>query len=529
MALTRRGFLERLGAIGGYSAVYLGMEAMGLLNAPPASAEPFALPPGSGRGRKVVILGAGIAGLVSAYELRRAGWNVTVLEARDRVGGRVWTVRGGDRIVQTGRPDQHCAFSSGLYLNAGAARLPSVHRTILGYARSLGVPIEVMVNSSRSTKWDFGGRVVTDRQAINSMKGRISELLAKAIDRGALDQELRGGDKEAMRQFLAFYGELAENGDYRPQGRGGYAIEPGGYNQVGEPLPPMTLADFISNRAMGLPLIFEELFDQQTPMMQPVGGMDRIAHALYEQVRPAVRLNSPVTAIRRHGAGVRIEHGPGALATEADHCICALPLNLLQRIPNDFSAAKQAAISGVPYQPAVKVGFESPRFWEDEGIYGGIGWTDQPNENLLYPSGNFNSDRGVLVGAYCLNWTGNHVGAFTAMSDEERFRTCRDVIERMHPGKSGLLARPVTVAWGLTPFSEGVGPGGPDFTEAARGARYAELLRPEGPIVFAGEHLSYVLYWQEGAALSAHAAMRVLTEQASARAPVERAARSVEA
>ena len=112
MTFTRRGFLERLGAVGGYSAVYLGMEAMGLLNAP-AAAAPFELPRASGRGRKVVILGAGIAGLVSAYELGRAGWDVTVLEARDRIGGRVWTIRGGDRIVQTGRPDQVCRFDDG--------------------------------------------------------------------------------------------------------------------------------------------------------------------------------------------------------------------------------------------------------------------------------------------------------------------------------------------------------------------------------------------------------------------------------
>ena len=529
MTVTRRDFLERLGAVGGYSAVYLGMQAMGLLAEPARASTPFALPGGSGRGRSVVILGAGISGLVAAYELRRAGWTVTVLEARDRIGGRVWTVRGGDRIVQTGREDQHCSFDRGLYFNAGAARLPTAHHTILGYAREFGVPIEVMVNASRSPKWDFGGRVVAARQAVNDVKGRIAERRAKAIDRGALDGELRGGDKEAMRQFLGFYGELADNGDYRPQGRSGYRIEPGGYGQVGEALPPMTLAQIMANPAMALPLVFEEFFDQQTPMMQPVGGMDRIAHALYEQVRPDVRLNSPVTAIRRQGEGVRIEHGPGALATESDHCICALPLNLLQRIPNDFSAAKQAAIRGVPYQPAVKVGFESQRFWEDEGIYGGIGWTDQPNENLLYPSGNFNSARGVLVAAYCLGWTGNHVGAFTAMSHEERFRTCREVVERMHPGKSALLTRPVTIAWALTPWSEGVGPGGPDFGQAARGARYAELLRPEGPIVFAGEHLSYVLYWQEGAALSAQAALRVLTEQAAARAPVEAASRSVEA
>ena len=517
MALTRRGFLERLGAVGGYSAVYLGMEAMGLLNAPPASAEPFDVPRATGPNRKVVILGAGIAGLVSAYELKRAGWDVTVLEARDRIGGRVWSIRGGDRIVQTGRPDQVCRFSPGLYLNAGAARLPSRHRTILGYAKRLGVPVEVMVNSSRSTKWDFGGRIITARQAINDVRGRISELLAKAIDRGALDQELRGGDKTAMRQFIAFYGELADNGGYRPQGRSGYRVEPGGYTQVGEALAPMSLADIMQSRAIALPLMFEEFFDQQTPMMQPVGGMDRIAHALYLQVRQSVHLNTPVTAIRRAGAGVRIERGAQGAPIEADYCICALPLTTLQRIPSDFSSAKQAAIRDVPYLPSVKVGFESPRFWEDEGIYGGIGWSDQANENILYPSGNFESERGVLVGAYCAGWTGDHLGPFNAMSHDERFRVSREVIERMHPGKGHLLEKPITVAWGSTPWSEGVGPMHPDFTDAARGARYTELLRPEGPIVFAGEHLSYVLYWQEGAALSAHAAMRVLAAQASSR------------
>jgi monoamine oxidase len=518
MGLTRRAFLERLGAVGGYGAVYLGMEAMGLLNASPAAAEPFALPPGSGGGRKVVILGAGISGLVSAYELRRAGWDVTVLEARDRIGGRVWTVRGGDRVVQNGREDQVCGFSDGLYLNAGAARIPTAHHVILGYARRLGVAIEPMVNHDRAARWDFGGRIYTNRQMTHDVRGRFIELLSKAVDRGALDQELGPGDKTALRQFLAFYGSLNERGEYSPDGRSGYAPAPGGYGEPGRPIRPLPLTELMSMPAAALPLVFEEFFDQQAPMFQPVGGMDRIAHALYEEVRPAVRLNSPVMAIRRRGEGVRILHGPGDRALDADFCICTLPLNLLQRIPSDFSPAKQAAIRDVSYLPSVKVGFESPRFWEEEGIYGGLGWTDAANENLIYPSGGWHGDKGVLVTAYCSGWTGqNHPAEFTAMSHEERFRICRESVERLHPGKSRHLARPLTVAWALTPWSEGVGPNHPDWFAPTRGERYAELLRPEGPIVFAGEHLSYILFWQEGAALSAHAALRVLTEQATQR------------
>ncbi len=145
MALTRRALLEQIGAVGGLGAAYMAMETMGLAVPTPAGAENFNLPRVRGSGRSVVILGAGIAGLVSAYELQRAGYQVTVLEARDRIGGRSWTIRGGDRVVQTGRPDQHASFDPGLYFNSGPARIPSTHRAILGYARRFGVQLETFV------------------------------------------------------------------------------------------------------------------------------------------------------------------------------------------------------------------------------------------------------------------------------------------------------------------------------------------------------------------------------------------------
>ena len=146
MTLTRRALLEQVGAAGGLGAAYAAMELLGLSVATPAGAENFALPTASGGGESVVILGAGIAGLVSAYELQRAGYRVTVLEARNRIGGRAWTIRGGDRVEQIERPLQQAHFTSGHYFNAGPARIPSWHRVILGYARQFGVPLETFVN-----------------------------------------------------------------------------------------------------------------------------------------------------------------------------------------------------------------------------------------------------------------------------------------------------------------------------------------------------------------------------------------------
>src|SRR4051812_36302424 len=197
----------------------MAMEALGLAVPTPAGAEAFTLPRGSGAGKSVVILGAGIAGLVSAYELSRAGYRVKVFEARERIGGRVWTIRGGDRIVQTGRPDQQATFSSGQYFNAGAARIPSSHRAILGYARRFGVPLETFVNVNRNASWDFGGKVHPERRMVNDMRGHLAELLAKAIDRHALDQLAPKAEVEIVRQFLAPYADVGPNGVYVPSGR----------------------------------------------------------------------------------------------------------------------------------------------------------------------------------------------------------------------------------------------------------------------------------------------------------------------
>jgi monoamine oxidase len=522
MALTRRALLEHIGTVGGLGAAYLAMETLGLAIPTPAGAENFRLPAASGKGRSVVILGAGISGLVSAYELRRAGYQVTVLEARDRIGGRAWSIRNGTRIVQNGRPDQVATFSPGLYFNAGPARIPSTHRVILGYARKFGVGLETFVNVNRNAGWDFGGKVNPERRMVEDMRGQLAELLAKAIDQHALDGQVSKDELAAVRQFLVPYASLDAKGKYAPTGSSGWAVDGGGYAQAPVPLPSLTFKELAPSPAVILPYLFEHIWDMQSTMLQPVGGMDRIAHAIYEQVKPAVRVRSPVTAIRRSGNRVRIEHGPGKQITEADYCVCTLGANLLTKIANDFSPAKQAALKTVNYLASVKVGFEAPRFWEtDDNIFGGLAWTDRANENIIYPSHGYGSPKGVLVAAYVAGWTNqDNPQKFAGYSNEERLRISRESVEALHPDRSKLLTKGVSVGWGLVPYSEGVGalwPDGPGGN-GSRGANYLELLKPEGPIIFAGEHLSYQGLWQEGAALSAHEALKLLAAMAKEKA-----------
>ncbi len=515
MTLTRRKLLGELGLLSGAGVSFAAMQMLGIDSPASAKAARFSLPKGSGAGKRVVVLGAGIAGLVAAYELGKAGYAVTVLEARNRVGGRAWTIRGNERVEQVDRPLQRANFSAGQYFNAGPARLPSTHHLILSYAERFGVPLEVFVNSNQSAGWDFGGHVEPQRRMLNDIRGLVGELLAKAIDGHSLDSAMPAHDLKDFREFLGAYSALDKNGSYAATISSGYANWPGAYDRPPSPVSRLGMRQLLPNRAVAFPYFFDQIMDMQATMMQPVGGMDRIAAALYRQVAPSVVLGTPISAIRREGAGVRIEHKGGV--ARADYCVCTLPTPVLARIPSDFSPAKKAALKDVEYLKSAKVAFEAPRFWErDDHIYGGLAWTDRLNENVIYPSHGFHSPRGVIVGAYVAGW--NHPDtpkAFVKLPIAEQIRISAGSIEALHPGKGRLLTSPVAINWGQVPFSEGVGAIGRDFGDDKRGPAYDELCKPEGPITFAGEHLSYVGLWQEGAALSAHEAVKIVQQMAT--------------
>ena len=187
LGVSRRDFLLRVGQVGGFGAAFATMQSLGLMPITGAMAEPIAAATGVGSGVRVVVLGGGIGGLVSAYELCKLGYEVTLLEARERPGGRNWTGRKGTKIEFVDGTTQAIDWEEGNYQNLGPARLPSTHTTMLNYCRELGVALEVEINTSRSTLLQNdkvnGGKPVGQRARRSTIRGEGSQSCCRSASR----------------------------------------------------------------------------------------------------------------------------------------------------------------------------------------------------------------------------------------------------------------------------------------------------------------------------------------------------------
>src|SRR6202046_4739580 len=188
-SLSRRQLLRMIGAAAGGSAMYQAMSTVGFAAESPDQG-PIDLQ-GAPRGASVVILGAGMAGMTAAYELRNAGYQVQVLEFNSRAGGRNWSLRGGDSYTELGGFTQQCGFDKDLYINPGPWRIPYHHRGMMNYCKRLGVALEPFLQVNHNAylhgREAFGGKPQRLRTVKADYDGHIAELLAKAARRHALD------------------------------------------------------------------------------------------------------------------------------------------------------------------------------------------------------------------------------------------------------------------------------------------------------------------------------------------------------
>jgi monoamine oxidase len=212
-----------------------------------------------------------------------------------------------------------------------------------------------------------------------------------------------------------------------------------------------------------------------------------------------------VTEIRKTTPGIRViylDRSGTPTAVDADYCIVTIPAPALAAIANDFSAPHQAEISGFQYSSAVRVAFQSPRFWEQHhNIYGGITWTDQEIAQIWYPNHGFLQSDGIFIGAYIFD--GPAGDSFTSMAPQQRVEATLQQAANVHPQVSGQARHGVSVAWKKVPFQKG----GWGISTAS------VLLSADDNIYFAGEHLSLLQGWQEGAIQSAYSAISGIVER----------------
>ncbi|MDR0528972.1 MAG: flavin monoamine oxidase family protein [Zoogloeaceae bacterium] len=515
--LTRRQVLGILGKTAGATVMYHAMTSLGFAAETPHSAANFSLQ-GAPKGKSVLILGAGVAGMTAAYELRRAGYTVKILEFREKAGGRVWTLRGGDVFTELGGATQKVGFDSGLYLNPGPWRIPYHHHAILAYAKKFGVQLEPFVqvnyNAFVHNTNAYGGKPQRYRTIQADYQGHIAELLAKSVNQGALDQELTAEDKEKLLDSISRFGALDKKtmryvASEECSMRRGFDIDPGGglmpEQKFSQPLPRKAL---IESRLWRY-IASGQNYEFQSAIFQPVGGMDMIAQAFAKQLKGIIRFNAKVTSIQQSTQGVTVSYediaSPGTILREAaDYCVCTIPLSVLSQIPMNVNARLTKAIRSVPYDSSVKIGLQfKRRFWEeDEHIYGGISYTNTPISTIGYPACDYGKPgKGVLLGAYI--W-GPNAYEFTSMLPEQRVMKALEFGALIHPQYKKEFDTGVSVGWHRVPWTHGCYG---LWTEETREKYYNDLCAVDNRIVLAGEHASFIPAWQEGAVLSAQDAI----------------------
>lgn len=528
--MSRRRFLRAVGVSGGAGVMLATMGALDLAVTSDASHAGFSPPSPAdfsltGRAAgSVVILGGGVAGLAAAYELGKAGWNCTVLEAQNRIGGRSLTVRGGDEHVDLDGHRQRVGYSEGQYFNAGPARIAQWMVT-MDYCRELGVPLEVFANHNsdayifREGNGMKPGQPVRRRAAQSDVYGYVSELLAKATNQGALDQAMTPQDKEKLLAFLRDFGNVgnripgtqARDWRYLGGSQRGYTAWPGAAGvpfSRALPVPPLSQV-FASE--VGQELTFNVDFRHDHLMFQPVGGMDAIPLALAARVGPGrIKLGCLVTGVIDGPDRVAVtyrEPDGREQRIEADYCISTLPPNLMARVPHNLGPAVQNGLTTFRPTSAGKIGLEyRSRWWETQDrIYGGITETDMDITRIWYPSHGFHSQRGVVVGYYN---TDEKADAYAALRPGEREARALAQGMKVHgPKYRTELLTSFSVAWTRVPHVEGAWM---DIPKDIDDPVFAPLVNGAGRVYFAGDWLSHVVSWQHGSLTSARKVVSAL-------------------
>jgi monoamine oxidase len=446
--------------------------------------------------KRIIVVGAGVSGLVTSTLLKEAGHNVTVVEASERIGGRVYTKRS--------------PFINGEYLEAGAMRIPEVHDLVLEYINKFKLKVNTFINSTPNDIFYANGILtrlhhyqrnpdILNYPVVSSEKGKTAAELFKFVVEPLIEfitlnpQKnwkvlVKDFDKYSMDTFLR----------YNPLG---ITLSPGAIEMIKvlldlEGLTELSFLELLRG--------FIVLLDPNMRFYEIIGGNDRLPKAFLPFLKENLQFGQKVTKITQHNHKVTIHsiHQRTSQPSKitGDLAIVTIPFSVLNFVEfepfHSISHNKRKAIRELHYAPATKTGIQfNRRFWERQGLFGGKMVTDLPTRFTFYPSHGMNSlSTGVILASY--TWEDDAM-LWDSLDEKNRIEQALKNLASIHgPIVYDEFVSGTSHSWAQYPFSGGAF----SMFKPEQATELAPFIStPEGMIHFAGEHTSTTHAWIQGA------------------------------